>query len=50
MKAILLCAVALTIVTVVACAKRPDASEEIVVGGFYASKSEDGTYTDSILK
>jgi hypothetical protein len=44
MRAILLCAVALIIVTVVACAKRRNASDEIVVGGLYASKSADGTF------
>src|SRR5262245_19615798 len=45
MKIILLSVAALIIiVTIVACGRRGDTDGEIVVGGLYASKSEDGTF------
>ena len=46
MKIILFCIYALISIAVAACARRRG-SEEIVVGGLYASKNEDGAFTIS---
>jgi hypothetical protein len=44
MKILLLCAVPLIVLVLAACGRRRGATDEIVVGGLYASKSEDGTF------
>ena len=44
MKIILLISIALIVLAVVACGRRRETTEEIVVGGLYASKNEDGTF------
>jgi hypothetical protein len=38
------CAIAMLVVVLVACSRRSGEIEEIVLGGLYASKSEDGTF------
>jgi hypothetical protein len=47
MKIILIIFITLIVVGVVACGRRRAATEEIVVGGLYASKNEDGTFSVS---
>jgi hypothetical protein len=46
MKIILFCSLVLIIVALVACGRR-NSTDGIVVGGLYASKSEDGSFTIS---
>jgi hypothetical protein len=44
MKIVSFCALALIAIAVIGCNRAHDAAQDIIVGGLYASKGEDGTF------